>query len=128
MPPVPERSRTCPPTCPRCRRGFPRRASRHCSCSRPGPSRARSFAVGARRRAARARPWGARQLERFEAIGASRGRPRRVSETVPEFAGALDDPTLARAASIIERDLYSGRPVPPDDRAEVDAALTAAGH
>ncbi|MGZ8762569.1 MAG: transglutaminase TgpA family protein [Acidimicrobiia bacterium] len=80
----------------------------------------------ARRRAGRARPWGAVQLERFEAIGAARGRPRRPSETVPEFADALDDPVLDRAARVIERELYSGRSVTPDDRAIVETALTSA--
>ncbi len=74
--------------------------------------------------AARARPWGARQLERFETIGAARGRPRRPSETVPEFADALADPQLDRSASILERELYSGRPVDPEERAEVEATLS----
>ena len=74
------------------------------------PSRGSLVRRRARRRAARARPWGAIQLERFEAVGAARGRPRRPSETVPEFADALDDPTLDRVAAIIERELYSGRP------------------
>ena len=85
----------------------------------------------ARRRAALARPWGAIQLERFEAFGAARGRPRRPSETVPEFAGALAgalaDPALVRAASILERELYSGDPVTPDDRTTVETTLTRTG-
>jgi uncharacterized membrane protein len=58
-------------------------------------------------------------------LGVARGRPRRPSETVPEFAGALDDPTLDRAAQIIERELYSGRPVEPADRSAVETTLTA---
>jgi transglutaminase-like putative cysteine protease len=77
----------------------------------------------ARRRVALARPWGAIQLERFEAVGARRGRPRRASETVPEYAGALDEPELDRAAAIIERELYSGRPVDAAARAVVEATL-----
>ncbi len=79
-----------------------------------------------RRRAAAARPWGEVQLDRFEAIGLSRGRPRRASETVPEFADALADPTLLPVASVIERELYSGRPTPPDVQASVEETLVAA--
>ena len=78
------------------------------------------------RRADAARPWGVVQLARFDAIGAARGRPRQAWETVPEFADALHDPRLAGAASIIERDLYSGRPTPPDERAAVERTLTTA--
>jgi transglutaminase-like putative cysteine protease len=80
----------------------------------------------ARRRAARSRPWGAIQLERLEAIGGARGRPRRPSETVPEFAGVFGEPALDHAARVIERELYSGEPVARDERTMVEAALTDA--
>ena len=88
--------------------------------------------VGARRRRRRGGSpppsWAAVCQQRLEAAGAEHGRPRRDSETVREYAAALDgvvaDPAdLALLAELIERSAFSASPSAPDDAHWVEEAL-----
>jgi transglutaminase-like putative cysteine protease len=89
-------------------------------------------AVLARRRARRPASWAEACLARLEAAGAARGRQRRPSETVREYAaslrrGGVGDARLEEAAAIVTRDAYSGEPVTAGERALVDKVLEDVG-
>lgn len=89
-------------------------------------------AVVARRRARRPGSWAEACLARLEAAGAARGRERRPSETVKEYAVSLrragvGDPRLGEAAAIVTRDAFSGRPATADERAMVEKILEDVG-
>ena len=88
-------------------------------------------AVLARRRAGRPKSWAETCLVRLEEAGATRGRPRRPSETVREYAASLrregvGDERLEEAASIVTRDAFSGQPVTAGERDLVDRVLEEA--
>lgn len=89
-------------------------------------------AVLARRRERRPKSWAEACLVRIEAAGAARGRPRRPSETMREYAGSLrragvGDTRLEEAAAIVTRDAFSGEPVTTAERALVEEVLEEAG-
>ncbi|HUP70065.1 MAG TPA: DUF3488 and transglutaminase-like domain-containing protein [Acidimicrobiales bacterium] len=89
-------------------------------------------AVLARRRARRPKSWAETCLVRLEEAGATRGRPRRASETVREYAASLrrrgvGDQRLEEAAAIVTRDAFSGQPVTADERDLVEKVLEEAG-
>ncbi|MDP9403831.1 MAG: DUF4129 domain-containing protein [Actinomycetota bacterium] len=86
----------------------------------------------ARRRARRPASWAEACLARLEAAGAARGRQRRPSETVREYAaslrrGGVGDARLEEAAAIVTRDAFSGEPVTAGERALVDKVLEDVG-
>lgn len=88
-------------------------------------------AVIARRRERRPKSWAEACLVRLEAAGAARGRPRRPSETVREYAAALrrggvGSIRLEDAAAIVTRDAFSGEPVTAAERALVEKVLEEA--
>jgi hypothetical protein len=62
-------------------------------------------------------------LDRLEAAGAKRGRPRAVQETTREFASALGHPRLPAAVAVLEAELFSGRPVTEDGRRLAEAVV-----
>lgn len=89
-------------------------------------------AVLARRRARRPPSWAERCLARLETAGASRGRQRRPSETVREYAASLrrdgvGDDRLEQAAAIVTRDAFSDHPATADERALVEQVLQEVG-
>jgi hypothetical protein len=82
------------------------------------------------RRPARVTPtWAGTRLARLDHLGERRGRARAPGETTPEYARALTQldpeaaPTLRTITTLLDADMYSGRPVSDPDRAEVDRAL-----
>jgi transglutaminase-like putative cysteine protease len=81
-----------------------------------------------RRRAARLRSWAARRIARLEREGIRRGRPRAPSETVREYAAALNPVRLSAVADVLDAELYSGEPVSLEARAAADAALDSFTH
>jgi transglutaminase-like putative cysteine protease len=67
-------------------------------------------------------------LGRLEQAGAARGRPRRPSETVYEYASALEklsasDGELDRVAALVSRAAFSGHGIAEEDRQWVERAL-----
>jgi transglutaminase-like putative cysteine protease len=82
----------------------------------------------ARRRAALPQSWAARCLTRLEEAGAARGRPRRGSETVHEYAAALrgltdPDEQVDRVAVVVSRAAFSREGVADEERRWVDEVL-----
>lgn len=68
---------------------------------------------------------------RLEQVGAARGRPRRESETMREYAaalgrGPLPDPRLPQLADIVTRASFGPVPATLDERALVERVLTEA--
>jgi len=79
-----------------------------------------------RRRRRPPRSWAAACLDRLEAAGARRGRPRSPWETAREYADALsvsavDDPRLPTVIGLLEREQFSGQPVSDAERCMADA-------
>ena len=77
--------------------------------------------VVARRRRRTQRPWEARLLDRLEEAGERRGRPRRLDETLAEYARALDrevldDDRLEEVARIVTRSSFAPGGVGPEER------------
>ncbi len=85
----------------------------------------------ARRRHARTRSWAARRFDELERLGARAGRPRRPSETAPDYAAALGEvlaePELARVGATIDADAFSPEGAGAGERARAEAVLAAAG-
>ena len=79
-----------------------------------------------RRRRARARSWAEVCLDRLDAAGARRGRPRAPQETTREYASALGHPRLPAAVAVLEAELFSGQPVAEDQRRLAEAAVDEA--
>jgi len=84
-----------------------------------------------RRRRTRPRPsWADLHLARLERVGARLGTPRRPEQTLHEYARALErvgvpaEP-LQRIVAGIELDAFSGEPLDPEAREEVEEALAA---
>jgi transglutaminase-like putative cysteine protease len=70
-------------------------------------------------------------LARLEQVGRARGRPRRPSETVYEYASALEevspsDGELDRVAALVSRAAFSGHAISDEDRQWVERALDEA--
>lgn len=83
-----------------------------------------------RRGRTRARSWSAHTLALLEEVGAARGRPRRPSESVQEYAGVLrrsvlPDPRLPDVAAAVEADAFSGQPLDDAARAHAEAVVRA---
>jgi hypothetical protein len=98
-----------------------------------GLAAAAAGAVQLRRRRTRRRAllppsWAEQCLTRLEEGGAARGRPRRDSETVYEYAAALrglTDPNeqVDRVAVLVSRAAFSREGVPDEERRWVDEVL-----
>ncbi|HVE46441.1 MAG TPA: DUF3488 and transglutaminase-like domain-containing protein [Acidimicrobiales bacterium] len=89
-------------------------------------------AVLGRRRGRRPKSWAEMCLARMEAAGAAKGRQRRPSETVREYAASLrrqgvGDARLDEVAAIVTRDAFSGQPVTADERELVEKVLEDVG-
>lgn len=89
-----------------------------------------------RRAAARARSWAEACLDRLDAAGAGRGRPRAPWEATGEYARALsasglDHPGLPTVVGVLQVELFSGQPVGEEQRrlaeAVVDEVVAGAG-
>lgn len=81
-----------------------------------------------RRRRSRDRTWADIWILRLETAGAARGRPRRPSETVPEYVSilrrsVLPDPRLSDVASALDAEQFSGLALPGESRAHVEGVL-----
>ena len=88
------------------------------------------FVVARRRRLAQ-RTWAAVVLERLEAAGAERGRPRRPSQTIAEYLGdlqasVLPDRRLAGVAEALQTEVFSGDRVDDARRQEAIEAVERA--
>jgi hypothetical protein len=84
-----------------------------------------------RRRIERETPWARRYLQRLEAEGASRGRPRRPNETAAAYAaalarGVLPERGLADAAAVLDTEAYAPHDASDDDRLRAEEALAGA--
>jgi transglutaminase-like putative cysteine protease len=84
-----------------------------------------------RRRLQRDTPWARRYLDRLEAEGASRGRPRRPNETAAAYAsalagGVLPERELADVAAVLDTEAYAPHPASDADRARAETALADA--
>jgi transglutaminase-like putative cysteine protease len=83
-----------------------------------------------RRREARRRSWAEAWSAELEALGATKGRPRRESESLREYVFALRPVLPARgwsdAVAVVDEDAFSGAPAPPERRARADAVLAEA--
>jgi len=84
-----------------------------------------------RRRRLRSRSWAAAWLDRLEAAGAKRGRPREPWETTREYADALcaaaiADPRLGGVVAVLEAEQFSGQPAAEVDRHLVEAVVATA--
>jgi transglutaminase-like putative cysteine protease len=83
---------------------------------------------GRRTRAAGERSWAGARLARLERIGRRAGRARGPGETAREYALALTTPEDDRPLDVVEvldRAMYSGTEVTPDEQARVDRTLDA---
>jgi len=70
--------------------------------------------------------WAAICQARLEVAGESRGRPRRPSETVPEYVAAIATPGADRvvlAGALIERSAFSGSELSPQEAGWVEEVL-----
>jgi Domain of unknown function (DUF4129) len=72
--------------------------------------------------------WADRCLARLEQAGEAAGRPRRSSETVYEYACALEQVSsssehLGRMAALVSRDAFSGQALADEDRQWVERML-----
>jgi len=84
---------------------------------------------GARRR--QARPWEQVWFRRLERVGRRRGRARRPSETMREYAaalvaGPLPDARVVEAVAALEAARFADRPPDADTRRRAETALRAA--
>lgn len=84
----------------------------------------------ARRRLAR-RPWVTRFLDRVEAEGRARGRPRPPDHSGPEYVRLLGrtvlaDQRLFTVADGIEHEVFGGEPLEEEDRREAEVVLREA--
>ena len=76
-------------------------------------------------------PWARRYLERLEAEGASRGRPRRPNETAAAYAtvlakSVLPERDLAEVAAVLDTEAYAPHGASEEDRARAETALVDA--
>jgi hypothetical protein len=94
-----------------------------------------AVALAVRRSRRAARPWEAQLLERLEAAGGRRGRPRRIDETLAEYTralgrGVLADRRLDEAAEILARSRFAPGGVEAEQRQRaeqlVEEAIAAA--
>ena len=88
----------------------------------------RAMLLRLRRR--RHRSWAELQLARLEAIGAGLGREREPSETVVEYAAALQrtvlrDPVVNEVAAAITIDGFAPTPLTETERSAIEQRLTA---
>jgi protein-glutamine gamma-glutamyltransferase len=85
-----------------------------------------------RRRRARPRPsWADVHVAQLERVGARLGAPRRPQQTLQEYARVLESVgvsavPLRRVIAGIEVEAFSGQPLAPDERGELEVALTEA--
>jgi transglutaminase-like putative cysteine protease len=84
-----------------------------------------------RRRAQLAKPWARRYLERLEAEGAARGRPRRPYETAAAYTealagGVLPERALADVAAVLDTEAYGPSAAGADERARAESVLADA--
>jgi transglutaminase-like putative cysteine protease len=83
-----------------------------------------------RRLRRRARSWADASLARLEQLGGAKGRARRPSETVREYAVAIrgypGHARLGQVAEIVSRDAFSGQPASQAERQEVERILEEA--
>ena len=85
------------------------------------------FAAASRRRLARRR-WVTRFLDRVEAAGRARGRPRPPSQSAPAYIrelgrSVLPDNRLAAVADVIEREVFGAVPAGEEERDAAEAVL-----
>ena len=84
-----------------------------------------------RRRALARRRWVTRYLDRVEAAGRARGRPRQPSQSAPAYIrelgrSVLPDGRFAGVAEVVEREVFGARPAADDERELAEQALEEA--